>query len=175
MTSNKLYRKGTLKKKPKFIPDALYAQILDSIPIATTDFVITRKGEDGVKQFMLGKRLEPPWVNNYAVPGGRINKGETLMGACLRHLRREFGISDSQIDEWPKLITCMSVRNPSSKYGGAWYSIWHVYEVSVPWDTKVIPNRENTSVRWFTTINRRWPEPVRRALHKMGFRDNVKK
>jgi ADP-ribose pyrophosphatase YjhB (NUDIX family) len=167
-----LERKDIVKPRKNeqiFIPKDIYGKILDLVPISTADFVLTRTNHQGQKEFALGRRLEPPWAGNYAVPGGRIIWGESPDEAVARHLKREFGIDVREDNAVPRFVGCLSVMNPSSKHGGQWHSIWHLYEVQVGQNTKIIPNRENTKVSWFTEINRRWPAPIRRGIRMLGF------
>ncbi|MES2985591.1 MAG: NUDIX domain-containing protein [Patescibacteria group bacterium] len=149
----------------KRIPDDVFREVLKWVPISTSDFILTRKNEGGKKEFLLGYRTEAPFKDTWFVPGGRLNWGETPDEACYRHLQRELGIQYPAIE----FQGHFSVINPESDDRPLWHSIWHLYEVPVPFDTIVTPNKENAKVEWFTHIDSSWPEPVQNALRSLGF------
>ncbi len=133
----------------KFIPPDVFSEVLKWLPIATSDFVLTRFF-GGRREFLLGYRAEAPFQNTWFVPGGRINWSESPDVACKRHIKRELGIEDVS----PEFIGHINVINPASETRPLWHSIWHLYEVSAPANIEVKPNNENAKVRWFTGIDR---------------------
>lgn len=147
------------------IPAEIFKEVLKWLPIATSDFVLTRKLADGRKQFLLGYRAEAPFQNTWFVPGGRINWGESPDAACKRHIKRELGIGDVS----PRFVGHVNVINPASETRPLWHSVWHLYEVPVSVDIEIKQNNENAKVHWFTGIDRNWPDPVREALFMLGF------
>lgn len=74
----------------KDIPLKLWKKILASIPIACVD-VIVYKTVDHERQVLLGYRMIPPYNDCWALPGGRIIKGERLRETANRQLR-EIGL-----------------------------------------------------------------------------------
>jgi colanic acid biosynthesis protein WcaH len=72
---------------PAFIPDELYARILDSMPIACVDIAVVARG--GV---LLVKRKDAPARGEWWVPGGRVLKGEMMRETAARKAREEVGI-----------------------------------------------------------------------------------
>ena len=149
----------------KRIPDDNFKEVLKWIPIPTSDFVLTRTYSGGKREFMLGRRAEPPFQDTWFVPGGRLNFGETVEEACLRHLKRELGITGIV----PRFVGHLSVMNPESSTRPLWHSIWHLHEVVVPHDMPMNPNGENKELRWFTEIDQSFPDPVKAALAMLGF------
>lgn len=69
------------------IPDELYKDILDSMPIACVDIVIVREG-----QALLVRRNDAPAKGQWWIPGGRVLKGETLKDAARRKALEETGL-----------------------------------------------------------------------------------
>ncbi len=71
-----------------FISENLYKEVLDKMPIPCVDVVIkNKKGE-----ILLIKRLNEPEKGIWWVPGGRINKNESIKKAALRKAKEEVGL-----------------------------------------------------------------------------------
>jgi colanic acid biosynthesis protein WcaH len=71
----------------QFIPNELYYQILESLPIACVDIAIVAQGA-----VLLVRRKDPPARNEWWVPGGRVFKGEMMKETAARKAREEVGI-----------------------------------------------------------------------------------
>lgn len=71
----------------KKIPEKQYKRILELVPICCVDMII-HVG----KRFVLLKRLNYPAKGKWWVPGGRVEKGETLEKAVLRKAKEETGL-----------------------------------------------------------------------------------
>lgn len=72
----------------KKIPEKQYKRILKMVPICCVDIVI-----HSGRKFILLKRLNYPAKGKWWVPGGRVEKGETLEKAVLRKAREETGLT----------------------------------------------------------------------------------
>lgn len=70
-----------------FIPQKLYFQILENVPIACVDIAIVAQGA-----VLLVKRKDPPARGQWWVPGGRVLKGEMMKDTATRKAREEVGI-----------------------------------------------------------------------------------
>jgi len=68
------------------IPEKLYSQILEYMPIACIDFVLYHKGK-----VLLTYRTQEPEKGQWWVQGGRIFKHELLEEALQRLAKREIG------------------------------------------------------------------------------------
>lgn len=68
----------------KFLPDATYADVLDSCVLACVDVFVYHKGA-----VLLGKRRERPALGQYWILGGRMNPGERFEETARRILARE--------------------------------------------------------------------------------------
>lgn len=80
----------TAVKGRKVIPSKLWSKILANIPIACVD-VIVHMTINRNKRVLLGYRMIPPYHDCWALPGGRIIKGESLRDTANRQLR-EIGL-----------------------------------------------------------------------------------
>ena len=67
-----------------YLPDDLYRQIEESMPIACVDFVATRTATDGTREYGLIRRRSP-YGEVWCHLGGRIQRGETIAQALQRH------------------------------------------------------------------------------------------
>lgn len=74
----------------KLIPSELWEKILASIPIPCVDIIVYRT-VNRERQVLLGYRMIPPYADCWALPGGRIVKGESLRDTANRQLR-EIGL-----------------------------------------------------------------------------------
>jgi ADP-ribose pyrophosphatase YjhB (NUDIX family) len=82
-------RRTSLKRR-KDIPDRLWRNILTSIPIVCIDLIVHHIGKAG-KRVLLGYRTIPPYDECWALPGGRVIKGESLCETADRQLK-EIGL-----------------------------------------------------------------------------------
>ena len=80
------YLKGGMRRE--WMPDSLWNQAKQYLPIPCVDVVL----ENSHGEILLGWRRIPPYRNVWALPGGRIFKGEKLQAAARRILA-EYGLS----------------------------------------------------------------------------------
>jgi colanic acid biosynthesis protein WcaH len=69
------------------IPDPLYHQIIEAVPIACVDIAIAYNGA-----ILLVKRNDPPAAGRWWLPGGRVHKGEMMRDTAIRKAWEEVGI-----------------------------------------------------------------------------------
>lgn len=72
-----------------FLSHEDFATVVRSTPLISIDLVV--ENADG--EFLLGKRNNRPAQGYWFVPGGRVQKDETLADAFLRLTQAELGIS----------------------------------------------------------------------------------
>ncbi|QDX40828.1 GDP-mannose mannosyl hydrolase [Salarchaeum sp. JOR-1] len=70
-----------------WIPDDVWADIVEHVPIPSVDLLVTC--DDGI---LLAKRQNDPAKGEWFVPGGRIQKGESLTEAVHRVSEAELGV-----------------------------------------------------------------------------------
>jgi colanic acid biosynthesis protein WcaH len=158
-----LSKKGRAKMSSSvWVSEKVYRKLLEVAPIPSVDLIVTRNRG---REFALVKRAKRPYEGKFFIPGGRIGKGEWMDKAVHRIALRELGIAVSKA----RFIGCQDLWNPP-KFDVRWHSIWHIYVIEVSADTEFSLNAENSSVGWFTSINPRWPSPVRKALLMAGYK-----
>ena len=69
------------------IPNELYQQILEHMPIFCIDIVLYHQGK-----VLLTYRTQEPAINQWWIQGGRVFKNETFSQAVQRLAKREIGI-----------------------------------------------------------------------------------
>jgi colanic acid biosynthesis protein WcaH len=151
-------------KRSMRISDKLWQQILPLLPISTVDLVVTR-WNDSHSEFLLAKRAIEPYKEQWFVPGGRMEYGETFRQAVKRQTRRELGFVPEEFE----LAGCFPWLNPLGEEGVRKHTIMHIFVVYLPDGARIRPNAENESVRWFRRIAHRWPKAVRDALQLARF------
>ncbi|WP_210497195.1 NUDIX hydrolase [Microvirga antarctica] len=57
-------------------------------PFLAASVAVFRNGK-----VLLASRGKPPWENQYSLPGGQVETGETLAEAALRELHEEVGVT----------------------------------------------------------------------------------
>lgn len=70
------------------IPADIWRSIVRNVPIVAVDLVVRHEG--GV---VLGRRENPPARGEWFVPGGRVQKGESIDDAVARVAREELGVA----------------------------------------------------------------------------------
>ncbi len=71
-----------------FLPDDIFRTVVDSTPLVSIDLIV--KNSEG--QVLLGKRNNKPAKDFWFVPGGRIQKNETISDAFTRLCKEELGL-----------------------------------------------------------------------------------
>ena len=83
-----------------FLSSEDFKNVISKVPMIAIDICILDN-----KKILLGYRKNPPAINHYFVPGGRIRKGETIEVAFKRILFEEIGgILKYEIDIFKNLI-----------------------------------------------------------------------
>ena len=71
----------------RLLPDEVFAQVIEHAPLVAIDLLV----EDKEQRVLLGWRKNPPAQSLWFVPGGRIQKNETLDQAFARITLAELG------------------------------------------------------------------------------------
>jgi colanic acid biosynthesis protein WcaH len=143
------------------IPDALFKTILKSVPIPTVDVVIIRNG----REFLLTKRRNKPFKGKWFLPGGRIRRGEQILQAVEREVTA-LGIRSA---EEVNFVGLCELINPPGELGVRQHAIQLVFAVKVAEYVEPEVDEESTEVRWFHSINKKWPRSTIEMLTKAGF------
>jgi ADP-ribose pyrophosphatase YjhB (NUDIX family) len=108
------------------------------------------------------RRREKPFKGKWFLPGGRIQYGETMIEAVKRQAA-EIGISAVESIDF----LCVSETvNPPGPTGVKQHSIWHVFVVKV---AEYAEPEDEETIKWFHTIDARWPKAPVSMLQKIGF------
>lgn len=70
-----------------WLPDQVFKTVISSTPLISIDLVV----RNNQNQVLLGKRLNAPAKGFWFVPGGRVQKDETLDDAFTRLIKEELG------------------------------------------------------------------------------------
>jgi ADP-ribose pyrophosphatase YjhB (NUDIX family) len=76
-----------VKAGKRWLPERLWRQVLETMPIPCVDVIFQRR--DGA--VLYGWRLIRPYVNVWALLGGRMLRGENL-NRCASRIAREYGL-----------------------------------------------------------------------------------
>lgn len=78
---------GDIDSCSRLLPDELFAEVIENAPLVAIDLLV----EDREHRVLLGWRKNPPAQSSWFVPGGRIQKNETLEQAFARITQTELG------------------------------------------------------------------------------------
>ncbi|MGE2689148.1 DUF4916 domain-containing protein [Mycolicibacterium pulveris] len=92
-----------LTSRATYLPDSVYAQIEQSIPITCVDFVPLQRGKCGIEVGLILR--ESPFGRVWCHLGGRVQRGETIGDAIRRHTRDTLGVDvDPGHDPQPEFV-----------------------------------------------------------------------
>lgn len=72
-----------------WLPDQVFKTVIQSTPLISIDLVVRNEKNE----VLLGKRLNAPAKDYWFVPGGRIQKDESLDDAFKRLINEELGLN----------------------------------------------------------------------------------
>lgn len=117
-----------MTKHVEWIPDEVWSDIVEHVPIPSVDLLVV--SDDGM---LLAKRQNEPVKGEWFVPGGRIQKGESLEEAVYRVAREELGV-DIVIEEELGAYDHLYQTSDVADVGGKHY-VAHGYVVRPKSDT----------------------------------------
>jgi len=125
-----------------WIPDDVWADIVEHVPIPSVDLVV--KCDDGI---LLAKRQNEPAKGEWFVPGGRIQKGESLTEAVHRVAEEELGV-EVVIDEKLGAYNHFYETSDVAGSGGKHY-VAHGYVVT-PASESIVLDAQHAEARIFS-------------------------
>ena len=137
------------------IPDALYKDILEYLPIVTVDIIVWSP-----LGFLMGKRKNPPMKDAWWVPGGRLLKGEQPEDAVHRKVREETGLEITHI----KFLGFKNLLFGDSAFGPATHCVDLIYRAEVREVTDPTSDNQHSDLQWFSYIDPQWDERIRDVL-----------
>ena len=113
-------------------------------PAVTVDIIIIRNTcEDA--ELLLIQRLNPPYQNQWAIPGGFVDMDETVEQAAERELKEETGLSGIILNQF-KTYSAVN-RDPRGR------TISIVFVGIAPYVSKAVAGDDAKNVQWFKLNN----------------------
>lgn len=137
--------------KAGWMSDRLWNEVRVSLPIACVDVIVSNA--DGA--VLLGWRVIRPYVNVWALPGGRLRVREDLRSAAQRILSGHRILANEFY-----LVGVFPVRFPSR------FDVSMCVAASSYSGTAIPDGVEFTDVRWFKTIPKRTGKNYREMIKK---------
>lgn len=149
----------------KHIPDELYQQIHEVLPIACVDVIIKKSDA-----FLLAKRNNKPAQGQWFLPGGRVLKGESLKEAAGRKIQEEIGIKVTI----EKILGIDETTFPDGPFGGPTHTINIVF-LATPLNENetIILDKQNSEYRWFSHIDDSWHPYVKKFAKLAGLTKKI--
>lgn len=128
-----------------FLDNKSFETIIDSTPLISLDLVV--KNKQG--QALLGLRTNRPALNWWFVPGGRIQKNESMSVAFSRLCLNELGLALSI--EQAKFIGPFEHFYPDSVFGEnvSTHYVVLAYEITVDATELSLPTEQHSEYQWF--------------------------
>ena len=130
----------------KYIPEKLYEQIIDNIPLCCVDMIVVCCGK-----FLLLKRTKSPANNQWWFPGGRLLRGEYLETAVKRKIQEELRIVKIKNI---KFLAVGQNRFPNGHFGKPYFAVNIIYIVEIPNSEvdKIKIDKNHSEYRWFSKV-----------------------
>ena len=109
-------------------------------PSLTVDMIVTRNVSSGI-ELLLIQRLNPPFKDQWALPGGFVDMDETLEQAAARELAEETGLTDVELKQFK------AYSEPGRDPRGHTISV--VFIGQVVHNAKAIAGDDAKKVNWF--------------------------
>lgn len=109
-------------------------------PSLTVDIIVTKNVSSGLEVLLI-QRLNPPFKDQWALPGGFVDMDETLEQAAARELAEETGLTDVNLKQF-KAFSAPG-RDPRG------HTISMVFTGLLTDDSKVIAGDDAKNVNWF--------------------------
>lgn len=130
-----------------YLDEQTFQTVVLSAPLVSIDLVV----KNPAGQYLLGRRSNPPAQGYWFVPGGRVQKDETLSIAFSRLCYDELGVEKSL--EQARFLGPYEHFYPDSIFGDQ-VSTHYValgYELEVNLSLETLPTRQHNRYRWFET------------------------
>jgi len=151
-------------QKHGIISKKLYEDIVSTMPISCVDLLLVHK-----KSFLLGLRKNKPLKNKWCFSGGRILKGESLTKAVYRKLKDETGLNEKDVGS-VSFLTVKDVFYPTSEFDSSMHNINLIYKIRVKSPNNLRSDSQHSSLKWFSSIDKKWPSYVKFGLKLAGFK-----
>lgn len=144
------------------IPNELYKQILENMPICCVDIVVSHEGK-----VLLIHRKEEPAKDKWWVVGGRILKGEKLVDAVKRKVREETGLN-VEIKKRVGTYELIFERENSLDARKGTHAIAIVYLVKLLEGQSIKLDETSLNYRWIDNIEEDLDDYIKKVLKDSG-------
>ena len=149
------------------IPEELYRQIQQLVPILCVDVVVVGKDKTGERMFLLLRRGNEPEKDMWWFPGGRVYKNEKLRDAAMRKVKTETGLASSSL----RRLGLYEYFSPVGYYENSnTHTPVVVFLAEVSMIVEITIDSQSTDNKWFTAVDQQWHPYIKRFLRKAGFR-----
>ena len=131
-----------MTERVEWIPGGAWKDIVAHIPIPSVDLIIVT--DDGL---LLAKRQNEPAKGEWFVPGGRIQKGESLEEAVYRVAREELSVDVVIEEELGAYDHLYETADVAADVGGKHY-VAHGYVVRPESDTITL-DKQHSDAQYF--------------------------
>ncbi|MEK6920941.1 MAG: NUDIX domain-containing protein [Nanoarchaeota archaeon] len=141
-----------------FIPDPLFKQIRESVPMVCIDFVCVQNGK-----VLLTYRTEEPKKGQWWIQGGRLQKNETLAQGLQRLAQREIGTTVKIVRQ----IGAYEFFSDAASIPSGIHDVAVCYLVS-PETTSIKLDSTQSQHRWIEIIEETLDPYVKKVLDDAG-------
>ena len=129
-----------------FLDHATFRAVVSSTPLVSLDLVILNSD----KKALLGKRINPPAEGFWFVPGGRIQKGESIADAFSRLTLAEIGVEVALADA--QHIGLFEHFYPDSIFGEniSTHYVVNAFQIELSSLGADLPCDQHSQFDWFT-------------------------
>ena len=129
-----------------FLADDVFQTIVSSTPLISIDLVVG--GNDN--KFLLGMRNNKPAQNTWFVPGGRVQKNESLDDAFRRLCDEELNVARER--EHAEFLGVYEHFYEDSIFGNdvSTHYIVLAYKINIDASTETLPKQQHNNYAWMT-------------------------
>jgi len=149
----------SMTKFPEHIEDNLYRTIVENVVIVCVDIILTTDENS----FLLLRRVNEPAKGEWWLPGGRINKGETVEQAFRRKLKQELSLEGAfvKIVSVEETIFDKSIGSPHTINIVGHMQVSHMPLLSL--------DNQHDAFKWCRNIPRGLHPAITNPLRLMGY------
>lgn len=131
-----------------WLPDQVFKTVISSTPLISIDLVVLNEKDE----VLLGKRLNAPAKGYWFVPGGRVQKNETLDQAFQRLLKEELGIGSGMTRADAKFLGVFEHFYDDNVFdqSASTHYVVLAYKIQFQYMLKKLPILQHGEYRWIS-------------------------
>lgn len=164
-------KNSDITNKHILIPQELFTNILNSVPICAVDVIFFNKAMDKIALF---KRENEPLKNIYFTTGGRLLKNEKIIDCAIRQAKKEAGI---ELDEEKLCFDGIieEIHDSSAFDDVTYHAVSAIYHCIVEEDKfNPIFDEQHSCFKWLSVSDRNIHPLIKKRL-EIVFKNNEKK